>query len=363
MNAKTLKTHNKQIISWRNIAQFLGMTFTLTWILNLGIWRISLSAGATATQLLQLQMLLPAFSAIFLGMFTFKESPIYFKTFHERSRLFFYFYLIFTLTYALLSALALALPEQAIILSALSGAVNILGLVILVLIRIFSGRESFEHAGLRFGKPLQWLLWSLAFVLFYTLQTALNALFGLGQPADPSALLAGARGVEAAGMSTAALQILLFFQTVLLGPFLGLLLGFGEEYGWRGYLQGELIKLGKVRGVLLLGLIWGAWHYPVIWMGYNYPGQPVLGTFLMTAYTILLGFVLSHIMLKTGAIWLVAFLHALNNQVLAYLAVSFYQVDEPHYAFGIGLFGLLTMLPIMYLLLRDAVWRDPADDH
>jgi membrane protease YdiL (CAAX protease family) len=67
----------------------------------------------------------------------------------------------------------------------------------------------------------------------------------------------------------------LFVQTVLVGPLLGLLMGFGEEYGWRGYLQSELIKIGKRRGVLLLGLIWGAWHYPVIWMGHNYPGQPL----------------------------------------------------------------------------------------
>ena len=56
---------------------------------------------------------------------------------------------------------------------------------------------------------------------------------------------------------------------------------FGEEYGWRGYLQSELFKLGRVRGVLLLGVIWGAYHWPMILMGWNYPGHPLLGLLLI----------------------------------------------------------------------------------
>jgi membrane protease YdiL (CAAX protease family) len=344
--------------NWRNLGLFLGLTFILTWILNLVLWQTIDSSGVNAVQLLQLQMLLPAFCAILLSMFIFKDSPIYYKAFHQRSRLFFYFYLAFTFVYALMSALAMAIPDQAATISAISGGINILGLVILVLIRIISGKKALDAAGLSFGSWRQWLIWGLAFTLFYALQAALNAVFNLGEPVDPTVLLAGMAGAEIAGMSALTLRVLLFFQTALIGPFLGLLFGFGEEYGWRGYLQSELIKLGKVRGVLLLGLIWGIWHYPAIWLGHNYPGQPVWGTVIMTGYTILLGFVLSHVMLKTGSIWLVAFLHALNNQVLAYIAIAFYQVDQPHFAFGIGLLGLVSMLPIVLLLLRDPIWRD-----
>ena len=75
---------------------------------------------------------------------------------------------------------------------------------------------------------------------------------------------------------------------MLLGPVLAIV-AFGEEYGWRGYLQSELFKLGRVRGVLLLGVIWGAWHWPLILMGYNYPGYPLLGVVLMTLYITGLG--------------------------------------------------------------------------
>ena len=38
----------------------------------------------------------------------------------------------------------------------------------------------------------------------------------------------------------------------------------GEEYGWRGFLQGELTeRFGRRKGVILLGLLWGLWHLPL----------------------------------------------------------------------------------------------------
>ena len=39
----------------------------------------------------------------------------------------------------------------------------------------------------------------------------------------------------------------------------------------------------KLSRFLLLGVIWGMWHWPVIWMGYNSPGQPILGSVMIYA--------------------------------------------------------------------------------
>jgi membrane protease YdiL (CAAX protease family) len=52
---------------------------------------------------------------------------------------------------------------------------------------------------------------------------------------------------------------------ILLG--LEIVLGFGEEYGWRGYLLPRLLPLGEVPGTLVLGVIWWAWHLPVLLAG------------------------------------------------------------------------------------------------
>jgi membrane protease YdiL (CAAX protease family) len=35
----------------------------------------------------------------------------------------------------------------------------------------------------------------------------------------------------------------------------------GEELGWRGFLQGALRPMGRIRGYLLLSVLWAAWHF------------------------------------------------------------------------------------------------------
>ena len=151
--------------------------------------------------------------------------------------------------------------------------------------------------------------------------------------------------------------IVVAVQTVLLGPILGLVITFGEEYGWRGYLQSELFKLGRVRGVLLLGVIWGAWHWPLILMGYNYPGHPLLGLALMTLYTMGLGIVLSFAVLKSGSVLLASFLHALANQVAAFIMVVGFKPFDTAYSFFIGIYGIATLAVAAFLILRDPIWR------
>ena len=289
--------------------------------------------------------------------FFFKESPVYYRSFTERPRWFFYFYLLFTLAYVALAILAVIMPAQGAIFSAIGSSLSILALLVLLGLRGFSSREAFARAGLVGGKARDWMLYGLAFVGFYTLSTALNALFKLGQPVDIS-VFAAQSGMST--MSTGTFILLSAVQTVLVAPLLSVPIAFGEEYGWRSFLQGQLTRLGKKRGVLLVGLIWSVWHYPVILMGHNYPGQPVLGILMMTAYTTALAFILGYAMLKTGSIWLVAYLHALNNQTFSYLSALIYKPDNAVLAFGGGFYGMLLLIPIVVLLLRDPIWLDDA---
>lgn len=353
--------------NWRQVAAFLVLTFGLTYLLDLLLY---LTAGygetTSAVFLVQFQMLIPAAVAIVLLMFVFRDSPIFHL--NDRPKWFFYFYLAYVAIHLCLAIGSAFISNNTYLL--ISNVVLQLlwvgGLVLVVVLRLVSGRESFQRAGLSGGKWWQYIVFGLALVAVYGLMTALNVAFGLGQAVDLTDTLTQGSGDQAAALQTIpdfALLLIVGFQAVIIGPILGLLVAFGEEYGWRGYLQGELIKLGKVRGLLLLGVIWGLWHAPIILMGHNYPGYPILGVLLMTWYTVILAFFFGYAMLKSGSVWLAAFLHGLNNQVLAFLTIVVYKPDDPVFSFGIGLFGLIVLsIAVIILLLADRKeWTTPVE--
>lgn len=88
---------------------------------------------------------------------------------------------------------------------------------------------------------------------------------------------------------------------------------FGEEYGWRFFLQPALQdRLGKKIGVLITGALWGFWHFPININFYN-PHTPIKSiiSYIITCalFSIFLGFVY----MKTNNIWTLSFIHFINN--------------------------------------------------
>ena len=339
--------------NWRQVGAFLGLTFGLTWLLDLVIYLRGGLATAGVTTILQLQMLLPAFSAIVLGLFFFRESPIYRGRPAGRGRWFYTYFLALTVVYTLAALGVWLAPDQPalkMVASLIPLVFSFLGLLLLVVLRAIAGREAMARVGLAWGKWRYWLSFGLAIAAWFVLQAALNAMTGLGGssltplPAMP-------------GLSPTAMLILAAVQTVLLGPVLGLVITFGEEYGWRGYLQTELFKLGRVKGVLLLGVIWGVWHAPVILMGYNYPQHPLLGVLLMTLYCTGFAVVLGFAVLKSGSVLLASYLHALANQVGAFIVVAGFSPHDSAYSFFIGVYGIAMLAVVAFLILRRPIWR------
>jgi len=342
-------------VNWPHVWAFLGLAFGLAWLVDLVLY---LNGGLThpsAALMLQMLMLMPAFAAMLLGMFFFKESPIYHRTNRTASRWFIYFFLVMTVAYIAASAVASFQPGLTTTLSASLLLFSVIGLILLAVLRWRGGPQSFAGAGMAFGKIRIWLLYGLAMVLLYGLETLLNYVFKMGKLVDITRLYP-------AGMVTGIPPALLigsaFLNAVIIGPFLGLIITFGEEYGWRGYLQSELVRLGRIRGVGLLGVIWGVWHWPIILMGYNYPGQPVLGPILMTGYTVVLAYFLAYAVFKSKGVWTAAYLHALNNQAMSFFMVALVTPISIALSFGIGLPALILCGLVVALLLRDKVWKE-----
>ncbi|QNA42942.1 CPBP family intramembrane glutamic endopeptidase [Lacibacter sediminis] len=56
----------------------------------------------------------------------------------------------------------------------------------------------------------------------------------------------------------------------------------GEEFAWRGLLQPLLTdRFGLFKGITILGFIWSMWHLPMLLNGYNYPDNPIVGSFIL----------------------------------------------------------------------------------
>lgn len=120
-----------------------------------------------------------------------------------------------------------------------------------------------------------------------------------------AAAAAAQLGVDAARVpEVMAVQVL--FSAVL-APFLNMLLAIGEEAGWRGFLYPALgERMPKVRAAVLSGVAWGAWHAPLIAMGYNYGsdylGFPALGIAAVTVFCMAFGTFLCYLRERSGSV-------------------------------------------------------------
>jgi membrane protease YdiL (CAAX protease family) len=341
-------------INWPHVTWFLGLTFGLSWIVDLVLYLNGGLTNPATTMMLQFQMLLPAFSAMLLGAFFFKESPIYFRTNRRTSRWFVYYFMVLTILYLIGAVFVLIKTEHTAIVSSVLLIPSVLGLILMIVLRLVGGKDSFAGAGMGGGKARIWLFYGIGIVAYYGLQTLLNYVFKMGEVVD---IATAFPQMAAANLPPAALLPIMALNTIVIGPFLGLIIAFGEEYGWRGYLQTELIKLGRVKGVFLLGVIWGVWHWPIIWMGYNFPGEPILGSLAMVALGIIFAFFFAYSVFKSQGVWTAAYLHALNNQTLSFFFMAVYLPTNNIFSFGAGFPGIALGLIVVLLLLRDPVWK------
>lgn len=94
---------------------------------------------------------------------------------------------------------------------------------------------------------------------------------------------------------------------------------FGEEYGWRYFLQPALQeRMGKRKGVIVLGLIWGIWHLPIN-MFYYSPQTSLYSVLNQLIVCICYSVFFGLVYMKTQNIWTISIIHYLNNNLGAIL--------------------------------------------
>lgn len=102
---------------------------------------------------------------------------------------------------------------------------------------------------------------------------------------------------------------------IMAGCTINAVAAFGEEYGWRYYLVHALQGQNFWKAALLIGLVWGIWHAPLVLLGHNYPQHPVAGVGMMCMFCFLLGILELWLVLKTRSVFPAAMMHGTINAI------------------------------------------------
>jgi membrane protease YdiL (CAAX protease family) len=130
----------------------------------------------------------------------------------------------------------------------------------------------------------------------------------------------------------------------------------GEELGWRGLLVPELSKItGFTQLSLISGVIWGAYHAPILFFADYHSAAPIWYAFLVFIVGITAGsFIYAWFRLKSGSVWTAVILHASHNLFMQSVFDPL-TVDRGYTEYFTTEFGL--GLAIAYTLIAYWCWK------
>ncbi|HHY00478.1 MAG TPA: CPBP family intramembrane metalloprotease [Methanothermobacter sp.] len=139
-------------------------------------------------------------------------------------------------------------------------------------------------------------------------------------------------------------------QGLIFGPTINAVAAFGEELGWRGFLQKQWSYMGFWKMSLAIGIIWGLWHAPIIIQGYNYPQNPVIGVFMMIGFCVLFTPLIVYVRIRSGSVIAAAIMHGSLNAT-AGLSLLFTMGGSDLTVGSTGLAGFIAMAMVNLGLL------------
>jgi membrane protease YdiL (CAAX protease family) len=237
-----------------------------------------------------------------------------------------------------------------------------------VIVRRWITHEGFADAGLRLQLGKQWpfYIFALLLPLFVVgVIVALAVVFNVGQPDfslqdSLGKLYPGTRFPSIPPIAYAVLPIELMIDSLLFTPVL-----WGEEFGWRGYLQIRLFGDRPLLAAMTTGLIWGVWHYPLILMGYERYENISFGLLVFPVSTILLSIIFGWLRRKTNSVWTTSLAHSATNVVGASLILLLF-VGNPHYTL-VSYLGILAWIPLgivcAWIIFSGQLWSDTSREN
>jgi membrane protease YdiL (CAAX protease family) len=230
--------------------------------------------------------------------------------------------------------------------------------------RLFFYKPRFKDANLRFGRAkdyLQYWLIGLGITAIsfgiYTLLGAIRWDFSGHLFLDRLTEQFAVNGQDImdtlpAGF-TPQMMLWLFFigGLTLFNIMPGLITGFGEEFGHRGFMFPALYRIRPWVGFIIGGLIWFAWHIPISLMIPQTANLPV-GTSILNYLILAVGSVctfayLATVYVKSGSVFVTSIAHIAMNNAAA--SVSYFVTVQNQTLSNLGL--TLTMLIVVSFML------------
>ena len=232
-----------------------------------------------------------------------------------------------------------------------------------IITRLFFHEQKFKDANLRFGRLRDygrfWLIslgiTALSYVFFTLLGSISWDLTGqvfLERLSQQFAAVGQDMESSLPPGFTPQMMLMVYFigGLTVFNILPGIITGFGEEFGHRGFMFPALYRIKPWIGLLVGGLVWYAWHIPLVLVIPQSSGYPIWQTvlnYLILGIGSICTFVyLSYVYVKSRSVWVTSVAHiAMNNSTSSF---SYFAVLQDQFLANIGL--SLTMLIVVLFL-------------
>jgi membrane protease YdiL (CAAX protease family) len=125
----------------------------------------------------------------------------------------------------------------------------------------------------------------------------------------------------------------------------------GEEIGWRGFLLPKMTEVLSLKvTILLCGLIWAVWHFPLMLAGLYESGTSTWYQLTMFAVqTVAMTAILAYVRLKSKSVWPAILLHASHNYIDQVICGPL--TNHSNQAYFVGETGFVTAIAIILIAI------------
>lgn len=142
----------------------------------------------------------------------------------------------------------------------------------------------------------------------------------------------------------------------------GLITGFGEEFGHRGFMFPAMYKISPWVGLLIGGLLWFGWHLPLALVIPQQTPPPPLAESVLNSAALAVGAIatfiyLAYVYVKSRSVFVVSFAHiAMNN---ASASLSYFAALQDQFLANLGtVLVMLWVVAFLYVRGEFRVFRD-----